>query len=86
MLNCKQVSQLVSESLDRKLSFWNRTQLMMHLAMCGLCSRFSRVMMRVDQEVNSHAEAIQNGSSDSNLSLSAEARSRIEQAMKSQDS
>lgn len=44
MLKCKEVTHLVSESQDRKLSLSERLQLEMHLAMCTGCSNFRRQM------------------------------------------
>ncbi|GAV19128.1 hypothetical protein MMIC_P0057 [Mariprofundus micogutta] len=34
---CHQISRLASESLDRKLSPWERLRYHVHLAMCGNC-------------------------------------------------
>lgn len=42
MLNCKQITQLISDGLDRKLSLWQRMNLRLHLMMCGACSAYSR--------------------------------------------
>lgn len=42
MLNCKEVTRVVSESQERKLSFSERVQLEMHLAMCKGCSNFRK--------------------------------------------
>ncbi|QBG48721.1 zf-HC2 domain-containing protein [Verrucomicrobia bacterium S94] len=40
MLSCKEVSRLISESLDRKLPFRQRIGVRMHLMMCSLCRRY----------------------------------------------
>ena len=37
MLRCKEVTHLLSEAHDRNLSFSERLQLKMHLAMCTGC-------------------------------------------------
>ena len=42
MLNCKEVSSLLSDRLDRKLTFMERVNLRLHLAMCAACSRVER--------------------------------------------
>lgn len=42
MLDCKEVSSLLSDRLDRKLTFMERINLRMHLAMCAACSRVER--------------------------------------------
>ncbi len=57
MLNCRQVARLVAEQLDNKPVSWpQRVQLWMHLAMCGLCQRFRRTMLRIDKELKTHAQ------------------------------
>jgi predicted anti-sigma-YlaC factor YlaD len=40
MLMCKQVSHLVSEAMDRQLSFRERAGLKTHLLMCRGCRNF----------------------------------------------
>jgi hypothetical protein len=42
MLSCKDISNLLSDRLDRKLSLMERVRLRMHLAMCTGCSRVER--------------------------------------------
>jgi len=44
MLTCKEVSRLVSQGLDRRLSLRERIGLRIHLAMCHGCENFSRQM------------------------------------------
>lgn len=44
MLNCKDVTRLLSESQDRELTLYERVQLKMHLAMCRGCANFDRQM------------------------------------------
>ncbi len=44
MLKCKEVTQLLSEAQDRKLTLSERLQLEMHLAMCGGCKNFKEQM------------------------------------------
>ncbi len=44
MLTCKEVSRLVSQGLDRRLSLRERIGLRIHLAMCHGCESFARQM------------------------------------------
>lgn len=44
MLRCKEVTHLLSEAQDRNLSFSERLQLKMHLAMCTGCRNFKGQM------------------------------------------
>jgi hypothetical protein len=40
MLNCKDMTRLISDSLDRKISLAQRLELWAHIMMCGVCRRF----------------------------------------------
>jgi predicted anti-sigma-YlaC factor YlaD len=44
MLTCKEVSELVSQSLDRKLSLRERLGVRVHLLVCNACDRFAAQM------------------------------------------
>ena len=84
MLDCRQVSRLVSESLDRDLPLWTRMQLWMHLAMCGVCSRFRQLMVRIDRELK---EKVANDQPPTNktATLSAEARQKLKKIIESHE-
>jgi predicted anti-sigma-YlaC factor YlaD len=55
MLNCKEASRLVSESLDRSLDLRERLALKMHLMMCSGCTQFSRQMAHLRAITRSYA-------------------------------
>lgn len=40
MLNCKDMTKLISDSLERRISFRERMELWFHVMMCGMCRRF----------------------------------------------
>lgn len=42
MLNCRQVTERASALIDDELSWMQRLQMRLHLAMCKHCSRFVR--------------------------------------------
>jgi len=44
MLTCKDVTHLLSEAQDRKLTIAERTRLEMHLLVCTGCSNFRKQM------------------------------------------
>lgn len=44
MLSCKEVTHLLSEAQDRKLTAAERVRLEMHLIMCEGCSNFRKQM------------------------------------------
>lgn len=41
-LTCKEASRLISEGMDRRLSFVERLALRLHVGVCDACTRFSR--------------------------------------------
>ena len=40
MLSCKEVTRIVSQGLDRNLSFSERVRLRVHLGICDGCTNF----------------------------------------------
>jgi len=62
MMTCKQASKLISQSLDRPLSWSELMQLKLHLMICGACNRFKKQLnllrvalqsIRINMENNS---------------------------------
>lgn len=47
MRSCKEISKLVSSSLDRPLPFREKIEVWMHLKMCRLCNAFGRDLLRL---------------------------------------
>jgi hypothetical protein len=44
LLSCKEVSQLVSQGLDRRLGWLERARLRLHLLICDGCTNFNKQM------------------------------------------
>ena len=42
VISCQEASRLLSQGQDRPLGFWERLKLRAHLALCDMCTRFSR--------------------------------------------
>jgi anti-sigma factor RsiW len=40
MLTCRDVTERVTDYLERDLSWWGRLQFRLHLAMCAVCRRY----------------------------------------------
>jgi len=49
MLSCKEVTHLLSEAQDRKITLSERINLEMHLAICKGCSNFKNQMIFLRQ-------------------------------------
>lgn len=82
MLTCKEVSHLVSESLDRKLPLWQRIQVRMHLLMCRFCSRFRKQSLFLRDAARHYLSAVEEAETGPGAALSPEARDRIKQSLK----
>lgn len=79
MLNCKQVSLLVSQSIDRRLSWRERSGVRIHLLFCQMCARFKRQMeflhAAMQQYTRREVVVVEQ------LQLSADARERIRRGL-----
>ena len=40
MLNCRDMTRLISDSMEQRISVRQRIEIWMHVLMCGLCRRF----------------------------------------------
>ena len=56
ILTCKEVSRLVSQGLDRRLGWFERVRLRLHLAICDGCANFSRQTQFLRKAVSKLAE------------------------------
>ena len=79
MLSCKEITQLISEGLDRRLSFWQRVGLRLHLMMCGACTAYRRQITALNKLVSAHFG--ESGSAGPHL-LSGEVRQRIKATLR----
>jgi Putative zinc-finger len=82
MLSCKDAAALVSESLDRRLPLGQRIALRMHLIFCRFCRRFSRQVLFLKEVAGRVKKGKAGEESPVSDSLSAEAKEKIEQALK----
>ncbi|PJA32611.1 MAG: hypothetical protein CO187_03340 [Zetaproteobacteria bacterium CG_4_9_14_3_um_filter_53_7] len=74
---CKEISRLASDSLDRKLTLWEKLQFRMHLLICSNCRNCadSLKLMR-------HALALIEKTKYGNVRLSDTQRNKLKQALK----
>ena len=81
MLNCKEVSKLVSESLDRKVSLWKRINMWMHLGMCGICWSFRKNLVLLKKLSQEYGKAIEENEFSNEAKLPNAARGRIQKRL-----
>lgn len=84
MRTCKEVSKLVSESLDHELSLWQRLGLWIHLSMCKFCRRYRKDLLHIHSEIQQRALAIEEDITNSEEKLSDNSRERIKSLLESQ--
>jgi len=61
MLSCKDVTHLLSEAQDRKLTLAERMSLEMHLAICKGCANFKKQMVFLRKACRSYTDRIAAG-------------------------
>jgi hypothetical protein len=71
-MTCREMARLVSDGLDRPLSWLERLDLGIHLLLCGPCGRFRRAVRWLHESLPS---------APSDARLSAQARARIRRAL-----
>jgi hypothetical protein len=76
MLNCRQASQLVSASQDRKLGFMEWLGMRLHLIICRNCQAFERQLHQLRRWLR------RGESEDVGPPLSVKARKRIAEALR----
>jgi anti-sigma factor RsiW len=68
MLTCKDVTERVTAYLERDLSWWERVQFELHLAMCRFCRRYAAQMRATMAALRRLAEpSVGSGSIDPSL-------------------
>jgi len=75
MFNCKEVSRMVSESMDRTLPVHQRIGVRVHLLMCKFCSRYRKQLLYLRKSIRSLS--LQGEEIYASMSLSREAKERI---------
>ena len=76
-LKCEQSTHIVSESLDRDLSFVERWAVRLHYISCWSCRRFSKQIRQMRDLVRQHPER-----PTETAGLSPDATRRIEEAIR----
>ena len=74
MYSCKEVTQMVSESLDHKLPLIQRIGIRVHLLMCKFCSRYRKQLLILREAMRLQEKYIED------TTLPTEARERIKRS------
>ncbi len=79
MFNCKKISLLVSESLDRELPLHQRIGIRIHLLMCKLCTRYKKQLLILREAARLHNKHYHD--IDPDVTLPPEARERMKRSL-----
>jgi hypothetical protein len=74
MLDCKQSSQLISQSLDRSLTLRERFALQLHLIICEYCKRFSQQVQTLRVAIRVMVDSVEKNNS---IEMPSAAKKRI---------
>ncbi len=85
MPSCKEVSRLVSESMETGIPLRKRIGLWMHLRMCRMCKGFAAQLRMIQTAAKQHGES-ETDTSLADATLPDEARERIRHAMHNAES
>jgi len=77
MLSCKDVTQLISESMDHSLPLGKRIGVRLHLLMCKFCLRYERQLLLIRETVRRFVATEEKPGGAPGETLSEEARERI---------
>lgn len=80
MFSCKEVSQRISESMDRGLTLHHRMFIRIHIMMCKYCYRFRKQLFFI-RELGRFSQSLGEAAG-SALTLSDEAREKIKNSLK----
>jgi len=83
MFSCKEVTQMVSESMDRDLPRYQRIGIWIHLMMCKSCSRYRQQLMSLRRVLRS--EGLHDEDSEPCAKLPPDARERIKRSLHRND-
>jgi hypothetical protein len=83
MLSCKDVTPLISRSMDTSLPVGKRIGVRIHLLICRFCARYEKQLLLIRETVRRVVAAEELPGGPSAEALSEDARGRIRQALQS---
>ncbi len=81
MLSCKDVTKLLSESMDRSLPPGKRIGVRLHLLFCRFCARYERQLLLIRETARRLAATVEAPGESCGETLSEAARERIRESI-----
>ena len=82
LLRCEEADRLLSDSLDRRLSWSQRVALEAHVAICRSCRRARQQVHTLRRAMRGYLERVDAAGTSMTEGLSPDARERIRRALK----
>lgn len=82
MLTCKDVTRLISESMDTSLPIGKRIGMRLHLLICKFCSRYERQLLLIREAVRRIVATEGKPGEPPGELLSEEAKERIRESLR----
>lgn len=76
---CNSITEMVSESIERRLSLAERVRLRLHFMICVWCARYQSQLLALRESLHIRAQQVEKD--ESLPSLSPEARERIRKSL-----
>ncbi len=83
MLSCRDITQLISESMDTSLPIGKRIGVRVHLLMCKFCARYERQLLLFRETLRLLVAEGGKDEGPAEETLSVEARERIKKSLRS---
>jgi len=80
MMDCKQASKVISQSLDRKLTLRERIALKLHLFICDACKHFNHQLLTLRTSFKHLSASVEN---DTLIQMPSETKKRLMQSIES---
>lgn len=81
MLSCRDVTQLLSQSMDYPLPLGKRIGMWLHLLMCKFCARYERQLLLIRETVRRLVATEEKPGGPPGETLSEEAKERIRKSL-----
>jgi hypothetical protein len=79
--HCDEITRLVSESMDRRLSTGERIKVRLHFYVCYFCERYARQVRLLRTAMQKVSDARQEAPSTAEFNLSPEIKDRLKSAL-----
>ncbi len=80
--SCKEMTRLLSESMDRALPLRTRVAMRLHILFCTWCEQYRHQLLFIRDAIRRHPDKLEEQEA-STQTLSPEARERVKQALRS---